>query len=516
MRRLLLLAVSAVAAACGTVNDKPSCTASASCGAGKYCAPTADGNVCWPDATAPVVSSVTVTCDASPCVRDSKLTVTASASDDAELAGVEVSLDLDAARWVALARTGATWTGTLALREWAFPAFSKAVVATARATDGAGNQGTKAAAGVSVTRLRWAVDALAGSSAALSPPAVMTDGTIVVGNANHQLLSLTPAGTQAEDPLSIGGGAITSIAVGDKAVWVGSDDGGLSAANLDRKTVLAGVGVNVEGAIRGGLAVLPGTVEWAFAGGEGGRLNGAPTSGPPATSGKSTYIAGPVIATGNVFAVTSNAASLLKQFTFDGALTEGWTSGVGSSVTLQPALTASNVFVTVASDAKLMKTTAAGATSLVTTLADSVSEPPIVLSGDEIVAGDINGAVHRTSIAGTAIWSTPPNLGAIPVGALAISGSTVKLLVGTRAGSVFALDNAGATVWNTTLTGAPLLKGSNISAPSAETPVTSTAYFSASNGKVYAVIVDGTLDTSAPWPKAFRDRRNRSNAGLTP
>ncbi|MFO0585040.1 MAG: hypothetical protein U0229_22415 [Anaeromyxobacter sp.] len=449
-------------------------------------------------------------------MRDSKLTVTASASDDAELAGVEVSLDLDAARWVALARTGATWTGTLALREWAFPAFSKAVVATARATDGAGNQGTKAAAGVSVTRLRWAVDALAGSSAALSPPAVMTDGTIVVGNANHQLLSLTPAGTQAEDPLTIGGGAITSIAVGDKAVWVGSDDGGLSAANLDRKTVLAGVGVNVEGAIRGGLAVLPGTVEWAFAGGELGRLYGAPTTGNPAPTAKSSYVAAPVITGGNVYAVSSNISSSLKQFTFDGALTEGWSTVVGASVALNPAVATNDVFVTLSSDGKLMKTTSAGSTSPVTTLTDSVLEPPIVLSGDEILLGDSSGAVRRISLTGLATWSTPPNLGAIPVGALAISGSTVKLLVGTRAGSIYALDNAGATIWNTTLSGAPLLKGSNISAPSAETPVTSTAYFSAANGKIYAVIVDGTLDTSAPWPKAFRDRRNRSNAGLTP
>ncbi|MFT3913205.1 MAG: hypothetical protein QM704_03665 [Anaeromyxobacteraceae bacterium] len=439
-----------------------------------------------------------------------------SASDDAELAAVEVSLDLDGARWVGLARSGGAWTGTLALREWAFPAFTRAAVATARATDGAGNQATKAAAGLDVTRLRWAVEAKAGSAAVLSPPAVMTDGTIVVGNANHELLSLTPAGVKAEDPLVIGGGAITSIAVGDKAIWVGSDDGGISAANLDRKSVLSGVGVNVEGPIRGGLAVLPGTVEWAFAGGELGRLSGAPTTGSPAPTAKASYLAAPVITGGNVYAALSNISSTLKQFTFDGALTEGWSVGIGASVSVNPAVASGDVFITLSSDGKVTKTTVAGTSAPVTTVTESVLEAPVVLAGDEIVIGDITGAVRRISFTGASLWSTPPNLGGIPVGALAISNSSTKLLVGTRAGSVYALDNAGATLWTTTLPGAPLLKGSNISAPSAETPITSTAYFSASNGKVYAVIVDGTLDTSAPWPKAFRDRKNRSNAGLAP
>ncbi len=44
----------------------------------------------------------------------------------------------------------------------------------------------------------------------------------------------------------------------------------------------------------------------------------------------------------------------------------------------------------------------------------------------------------------------------------------------------------------------------------------STAYFSGANGKLYAVIVDGHLDTSAPWPKAFHDPRNTNRAGPQP
>ena len=46
--------------------------------------------------------------------------------------------------------------------------------------------------------------------------------------------------------------------------------------------------------------------------------------------------------------------------------------------------------------------------------------------------------------------------------------------------------------------------------------VMSTAYVSGADGKLYAVIVDGQLDTSAPWPKAFHDPRNTNNAGTRP
>ena len=36
------------------------------------------------------------------------------------------------------------------------------------------------------------------------------------------------------------------------------------------------------------------------------------------------------------------------------------------------------------------------------------------------------------------------------------------------------------------------------------------------DGKLYAVVVDGQLDVTAPWPKAFHDPRNTSNAGTQP
>ena len=44
----------------------------------------------------------------------------------------------------------------------------------------------------------------------------------------------------------------------------------------------------------------------------------------------------------------------------------------------------------------------------------------------------------------------------------------------------------------------------------------STAYVSGADGKLLRRVVDGQLDTSAPWPKAFHDPRNTNNAGTQP
>jgi hypothetical protein len=171
---------------------------------------------------------------------------------------------------------------------------------------------------------------------------------------------------------------------------------------------------------------------------------------------------------------------------------------------------------TASGDAQLTKTSSAGGSTPITTLAGGVEESSVVLSDGSVVVGDSTAKLSRVSSAGAAVWSPVKTVSGNPLTPLVLSGSFARLLVGTRGGTVYALADDGSTVWSTTLSGSPALKGTNISFPSTETPVTSTAYFSASNGKVYAVIVDGTLDTTAPWPKAFRDRRNRSNAGATP
>ena len=68
--------------------------------------------------------------------------------------------------------------GDVPLRELPFEAFSRGVVATVTARDGARNPSNAASApAASVTRLRWTYDA----GAPITSPAVMADGTAVVG-----------------------------------------------------------------------------------------------------------------------------------------------------------------------------------------------------------------------------------------------------------------------------------------------------------------------------------------------
>ena len=44
----------------------------------------------------------------------------------------------------------------------------------------------------------------------------------------------------------------------------------------------------------------------------------------------------------------------------------------------------------------------------------------------------------------------------------------------------------------------------------------SVAYLANEGGRLFALIVDGALDGTAPWPKAFHDPRNTNRAGPQP
>ena len=77
-----------------------------------------------------------------------------------------------------MARSGGSWVADVPLRTFGFPSFSRDVVARVTARDGARNASAGVDAGaVGVTRLRWTYDA----GAPITSPAVMSDGTAVVG-----------------------------------------------------------------------------------------------------------------------------------------------------------------------------------------------------------------------------------------------------------------------------------------------------------------------------------------------
>jgi hypothetical protein len=97
--------------------------------------------------------------------------------------------------------------------------------------------------------------------------------------------------------------------------------------------------------------------------------------------------------------------------------------------------------------------------------------------------------------------------------------SSAPFLVPTAKGALHALRADGTVAWSGQLSaGTASLQPGNIYTPPGQTPgqELSTAYFAGSDGVLHAIIVDGTLDASAPWPKAFHDPRNTNRAGAQP
>jgi hypothetical protein len=108
------------------------------------------------------------------------------------------------------------------------------------------------------------------------------------------------------------------------------------------------------------------------------------------------------------------------------------------------------------------------------------------------------------------VWLNPPTLGGPVLAPMVMTATMSTFVVPTKAGSIYAISDSGSVVWSGNLEGAELRAANIHSLPGAGL---STAYFSSANGKLYAVIVDGRLDASAPWPKAFHDARNTNRAG---
>ncbi|HEX9051362.1 MAG TPA: dickkopf-related protein, partial [Anaeromyxobacter sp.] len=178
MKRILSISWAVAALACGSVKDRQACSVSTDCPVGQYCARAGGESRCWADAVAPVVGSVTASCAGAPCLRDGVLHVQATIADDAEVLDASVALDLPGGGAVPMRRSGAAWVADVPLRTFGFPQFSRDVTAMVTARDGARNPSAGVAAGpVGVTRLRWTYDA----GAPLTSPAVMSDGTAVVG-----------------------------------------------------------------------------------------------------------------------------------------------------------------------------------------------------------------------------------------------------------------------------------------------------------------------------------------------
>jgi hypothetical protein len=520
MRATFLPVLAAALAACASPQDRGSCGTSPDCPAGQYCARTADGNVCWPDAVAPVVSGVTVTCPA-PCLRDSSLQVVATITDDAEVLDAQVTLGLGGPP-VAMRRAGAVFTANVDLAAQPFELFDTDLVVTVVARDGARNAVSAGAAPQHVTRLRWTYD----GGAPMTSPAVMSDGTVVVGltKTSSQVLAVNADGTKRWE-VTAGTGVISAApAIGERAIWIGSEDFNLYAVKLDGSGLLSNVGVNTFGQIKGGVAVLSGAnEEWAFVAAGNGYVGvtSSVASDRYYLSTSSKFTTAPVVsADGRIHAATDTIAATLLTFTFkqDTTLLQASSSATaGMYVSVPTAMDAGGNVWTCSQDASVWRTTvldASAVSTTIATLADAAADSPIILANGDVVVGDQSGKLHRISPAGAAMWSTEPVLGGSVLAPMALTGGSARFIVPNDAGSIFAVRDDGTVAWSKELDGT-VLRAGNIYT-SSPTATLSTAYLTGSNGKLYAVIVDGKLDGAAPWPKAFHDPANTNRAGAQP
>jgi hypothetical protein len=518
MRALTILLV--LLAACGSVPDHAACGASTDCPAGEYCARTSDGNVCWPDAVPPTLSGVTVTC-AADCLRDGVLHVEATVADDAEVLGAEVSLDVGGLP-VALQRSGPVWTADLQLRKFPFDHFAHRIVATVTARDGARNEvSLDATSATTTTRLRWRTSL----GAAVASPSVGPTGVLAVPTNNGRVHFMNWDGSYVGS-VELAAGTPQDVTaptlVGD-SFWVGALDGNVYELSQSGGVWIATSRANTGGAVRASLAsTSSGTVIAASESGGSGVVyavtrssskNGPPVAGLP-------FGVGPVVdQLDAIFAVAVGSAH--KYTLLAGFPTEDWTGPValGGSVA-DPLACSTNLLALVnTGSAGLAKSVspAGDPQTLVTT--GLPSSGAVILEDESIVVPEQTKTLSRWTATGAVFpgWQRP-DLGSAGRTPLVLTGSN-PFIVSTTKGALHGLRTDGSIAWSGQLSaGTASLQPGNIYTPPGQPAgeTLSTAYFAGSDGVLHAVIVDGQLDASAPWPKAFHDPRNTNRAGPQP
>ncbi|HSN13014.1 MAG TPA: PQQ-binding-like beta-propeller repeat protein, partial [Anaeromyxobacteraceae bacterium] len=229
---------------------------------------------------------------------------------------------------------------------------------------------------------------------------------------------------------------------------------------------------------------------------------------------------------GGVYGATSTLAlKAIRRQVWDGeAFAASWIVDVGEEVNAPLVVAAPESIISGSSAGEVERSYAgsgSGALAALRTLTGRVDDSPIILSNGDIVVGDAGGKLHRLASDGTAVWGAPADLGAAvhaPLALAAAAPGAARFLVATADGKVHALDDDGTILWSGPLTSGLALGAGNLHTP-AGAPLApdgspfSTAYFAGADGTLYAVIVEGALDTSAPWPKAWHDARNTSRAG---
>jgi len=505
----------------------------------------------------PRVASSSLTClSAQACMRDEVVAVSATVENGPS--SVRVWTDLAPGKYYPLTNgTGGTsYTGTIPLAAVPFPMFTAGVNATVEALDASGAVVSPMRRGMTVTRLRWAYAA----GVAVTSPAVMDDGTLVVGLAkgSSQLVGVKPDGSQAwaatlEAKAGTGGFVTSAPAVGKKAIWVGSDDGRLYAVSLDGSGLVAnGVCPDASTSVTAGhvftplVYQLPSSTsgihdEEAFTGGSASSsyLGMDPWAASPCHAaiigGTSEFSRLPMI-------MTKDGISFLT--TYDSDVDRYYATFSKPKDDTPGELDVMDWFWSRTSIADLAADSAGGviigisdgATDEVVHKKDLTSwsirwaaDPNGVQfpAGSMVVAADDGplvggkwGKVDRLSSAGEDVSNWPISFdtaGEDVTGlALAVADASRPAIYATSSsGDLFALDQSGLVVWSTRSGSTQLLGTGKLDfptiAPAVSDQTLPTLYAGSADGHLYAVVVDSGLDPASPWPKAHHDVRNTGN-----
>lgn len=520
-----LVLLTSLLAACGSVHDRGGCSASTDCPAGQYCARTADGNVCWADAVPPAVSAVTVACldpvgAGSTCLRDGVLRVQATITDDKEVLGAEVALDVGGAPVPMIRAGGDRWIADVQLRMLPFDYFEHAIVTTVTARDGARNTAFLEPSGTTtVTRHRWKMNLGAG----LAPPSVSTSGVLAIpGNSGKVYFVAWDGQFIGSVELSPGvSQLVTAPTFVGESFWVGAEDGHMYELQLTANVWTAVSRATTGSAIKGSIAsTSDGTLIAATydSAGSGGVVYAVTQStvrnGPPAGLPISV---GPVVdANDRIYAV---AVGAVRRYSLTGGIpTAAWLGATSVDGTVYEPLACTSVLVATAntlSSGVVKSVDPNGEPQHIATTAFS-SGGAVVLSDGSVVVPEQANMLSRWTQVGAAFsgWQKP-DLGSAPRTPLVLRSSS-RFIVPTAKGALYALKADGQVAWFGQLSaGATPLQPGNIYTHPGVTDL-STAFFAGSDGVLHAVIVDGVLDSSAPWPKAFHDPQNTNRAGAQP
>jgi hypothetical protein len=512
----------------------------------------------------PNVSSAGLACQAAQaCTRDEVVVVSATVENGPS--SVRVWTDLALGTYFPLTNggSGTSYSGTIPLAPLPFPAFTAGVAATVEALDANGAVVSSKRLGMTVTRLRWAYAA----GAAVTSPAVMDDGTLVVGlsKKSSQLVGVKPDGSQAwaatlEAKAGAGGFVTSAPAVGKKAIWVGSDDGRIYGVKLDGSSLVEnGVCPSPDAkppvTVTAGHMFTPMVYQLPSASGAvpeeaafdaSGVVNQLFGFAPSASaclvesyySTLSTFMTTAPVMTKEgfaafafdtpsenfyrlaVYATIPGAPGQLRYVDFYGY--DDWVVSMGLD-------SAGNVLVADHQGhvgENYHNTAATVWHQAWATVPGNVQydrEAMVVSSADEPFLGgnDLGeGSVDRLTSGGKIVQDWPVSLGAgstdVTGLALAVVNATgAAIYATTSSGDLFALDQTGAVVWSTVNASDQPLGTHSLDFPTIAPAVSGqnlpTLYAGSADGHLYAVVVDTGLDPASPWPKAHHDLRNTGN-----